>query len=131
MSEKSLINDFLLRAKEVSSTLFRNQVGMGWYGKFKARLSNDDVILSNPRPLRAGLCDGSSDLIGWTKTTITQEMVGETVAIFTACEIKFGNTITTDEQKNFVNAVHNAGGIGIVTKTFEDFSEYLLNRFRR
>ena len=30
----------------------------------------------------------SSDLIGFTKIVITQEMVGQTVAVFTACEVK-------------------------------------------
>ena len=130
MSEKSIINEFLLRARELSATLFRNQVGMGWYGKFKARLSNDDVILSSARPLRAGLCEGSSDLIGWTRMTITQEMVGKTVAIFTACEIKFSSTVTTPEQASFTQAVHKSGGLGTVARSFDEFTDYITNRWR-
>lgn len=38
--------------------------------------------------VRYGLCPGSSDLIGFRTITITPDMVGQQVAVFTAVEVK-------------------------------------------
>jgi hypothetical protein len=40
------------------------------------------------RPVSFGLCKGSADLIGWKRVTVTPEMVGSTVAVFTSIEVK-------------------------------------------
>ena len=66
--------------------LWRNNVGMGWAGKSK-KVGNTRVIF-DPQVLHAGLCKGSSDLIGIRRVTITQEMVGTEVGVFMAVEIK-------------------------------------------
>lgn len=59
----------------------------------------------------------SSDLIGFTKVTITPEMVGKTIAVFTAVEVKkeawdenkkFDKRETA--QNNFINFIKNNGG---------------------
>ena len=67
----------------------------------------------------------SSDLIGWTPVVITQDMVGKTVAVFTAMEVKpVGFIIKTQynegtrewAQENFCQTVRDAGGFaGFVT----------------
>lgn len=64
--------------------------------------------------VRYGLFVGSGDLIGWTTRTITQEMVGSTVAIFTSVEVKTGTGVASLEQKNWKDAVESAGGIALI-----------------
>lgn len=64
--------------------------------------------------MRAGLCEGSSDLIGWTTVEITPEMVGRKVAVFTAVEVKVPGKRPTAEQVNFLAQVRTAGGIAEV-----------------
>lgn len=60
----------------------------------------------------------SSDLIGITKVTITPEMVGKTVAIFTAIEVKkedWNHNKKLDKREtaqfNFIQWVNENGGI--------------------
>lgn len=113
--EKNIINRVLLKFP----TLFRNNTGKGWVGKILEH-SNGIIKLLNPRPLNAGLCVGSSDLIGWTPITVTQEMIGQKIAVFTACEIKTQNIKPTKEQINFINAVKNSGGIACIAYDVTD-----------
>jgi hypothetical protein len=52
---------------------------------------NNTGTLPDPRtgrPVQFGLARGSADLIGWRTITITPEMVGQRVAIFTSIEVK-------------------------------------------
>ena len=59
-----------------------------------------------------GLAPGASDLIGWKTVTITEDMVGQKVAVFTAIEVKASpSSRKTREQKLFVEAVRRAGGL--------------------
>ena len=75
-----------------------------------------------------GLCVGSSDLIGWTTREITPDMVGQTVAIFTAIEVKKATGTTSPEQQNFISRVREAGGIAGVARSPEEARDILLNR---
>ncbi len=113
--EKNIINRVLIKFP----TLFRNNTGKGWVGKIISHTNNIITIL-NPRPLTAGLCVGSSDLIGWTPITITKCMIGHKIAIFTACEIKTNNLKPTKEQTNFINAIKKQGGIACVAYSEND-----------
>lgn len=89
--------------------IFRNNVALAWVGKSR-RLTDGTVIIKDARPLHAGLCIGSSDLIGYTSRIITAADVGKRIAIFTAIESKDGGR-PSKEQKAFILAVKNAGGI--------------------
>lgn len=127
MSEKKIINDVLLSASKLGWRLFRNNTGTGWAGKIfrtpmpiSVRLNPEDVIIRNASLLNAGLCKGSSDIIGWKPVIITQDMVGKTVAIFTAIEIKYGSTKTTEEQSNFIDNVIRAGGYGKIVRSADE-----------
>lgn len=100
--------------------LFRQNVGLGWVGKI-IRKTASEITLGSPRPLHAGLCKGSGDLIGWTPVVITPEMVGRTVAVFTSIECKeTGGGRTSEEQKKFADAVVGAGGIAGIAASEED-----------
>lgn len=87
--------------------LFRNQVGS----------------LPDPRSGRLvsfGLARGSADLIGWRTVTITPEMVGRRIAVFTSIEIKTASGRLTPQQRSWLQAVHQAGGISGVARSVND-----------
>ena len=71
-------------------------------------------------PVRYGLQPGSSDLIGWRTVTITPEMVGQQVAVFTSIEVKTPTGRLRPEQKLWLSAVQAAGGIAGVARSVED-----------
>lgn len=74
-----------------------------------------------------GLGVGSSDIIGYTSVTITPEMVGTKVAVFTAVEVKKLGGKPTLEQLEFNNAISVAGGIAFVADSMECFIENFQN----
>lgn len=114
MTEPELIRRILLAGTAEGARLFRQNVGQGWAGKAVHRGST--VVIENARPLHAGLCKGSSDIIGWRPVVITPDMVGQTVAIFVAIEAKTGRLRTTADQQRFLDAVEKAGGIAGVAR---------------
>lgn len=66
--------------------------------------------------VRYGLCPGSSDLIGFRTITITPEMVGQRVAIFSAVEVKDRGR-PTEQQAAFIRMVQMAGGLAGVARS--------------
>ena len=72
-----------------------------------------------------GLAKGSSDLIGWTTRTITPEMVGQQVAVFTSIEVKSATGRIRPEQQQWIDAVQAAGGIAGVARSVEDAQQLL------
>lgn len=126
MKEKDLMQDIMLSGSASGYRLFRNNVAKTWIGKSRriatrqtVTLEPGDVVISQARRLHAGLCEGSSDVIGWKPTIITPEMVGGSVAVFTAAEVKLKGR-ATDKQLKFVNAVKKDGGIGVIARSPED-----------
>lgn len=112
MKESDLLKKIQVAASKVGSRLFRNNCGA---------LKND-----RGQWVKYGLANpGGSDLIGWTPVKITQEMVGGTVAVFTAIEGKTGYLKTTPEQDQFISAVLQAGGIAGVARTELDAMEII------
>ena len=90
--------------------LFRNQVGQ----------------LSDPRtgrPVQFGLARGSADLIGWRTITITPEMVGQRVAVFTSIEVKTPTGRLTPAQSAWLGTVRGAGGIAGIARSVADAFE--------
>lgn len=104
--ESELLDKILLNFGNGNVRLFRNNVG----------------ALQDKRGqwVRYGVCNpGGSDLIGWTRVTITPEMVGKDVAVFTAIEVKAG-TKPTQEQLQFLGAVESHCGKAGVARSLED-----------
>lgn len=115
MTERSIQTRILLAiGKRPDIRLFRNNTGQGWQGQTVR--DGAKLIIMNPRPLMAGLHKGSSDLIGWKTVEITPDMVGQKLAVFCAVEVKTGSGRTTAEQDNFLQAVRDAGGIGVIMR---------------
>ncbi len=90
--------------------MFRNNNGVALY--FNKKKSKVMTVVY-------GLGVGTSDLIGWTPVTITKDMVGKQVAVFTALEGKRGRGRLTKEQEAFIDLVHRVGGFTGVFKTPE------------
>jgi len=87
--------------------IFRNQVGS----------------LPDPRTGRLvqfGLARGSADLIGWRTITITPEMVGTRLAVFTSIEVKTPTGRLTPAQHAWMGAVRSAGGIAGIARSVAD-----------
>ena len=123
MSEHRIQNEIRL-AISGKATLFRNNVGTAWIGD-ASKLKDGSVLIRNPRIFHAGLCEGSSDLIGWRSLTITPEMVGQTVAVFAALEVKSKTGRATAGQKNFCQRVTEAGGFAGIVKSPDDAKKTL------
>ena len=102
MKEKPILDEIMLAAPKLGARLFRNNVGM--------------LEDRNGQKVRYGLCVGSSDLIGWKQVTITPEMVGKTVAVFLAVEVKTGKMLPTEAQNAFTEAVSKSGGFSMVVR---------------
>ena len=80
---------------------------------------------ANGRPVQFGLCKGSADLIGWTTRTITPEMVGTQVAVFTSIEVKTPTGRLRPEQRQWLDAVQAAGGVAGVARSVADAQQLL------
>ena len=114
MNEHPLQDRLISKLNHDNIRMFRNNVGVAYQGNVK-RIGFRSVIIRNCSAIRFGLCPGSSDLIGWKSVTVTPEMVGKQVAVFTAIEVKRPNkSKTTKGQINFIEQVKKAGGIGMI-----------------
>jgi hypothetical protein len=107
--------------------LFRNNTGQAWTGIVVERTAAR-ITLAEYRPLHAGLVKGSSDLVGWRSVTITPEMVGKQVAVFTAIEAKTQTGRATNEQMIFLENVKAAGGFAGVARSPEDARKIIESR---
>jgi hypothetical protein len=72
-----------------------------------------------------GLCPGSADLIGYRSVTVTADMVGQTVAVFAAVEVKAERGRPTPEQTAFLEHVTAAGGLAGIARSVEDARQIL------
>lgn len=120
----------LKRATEMGARLFRVNVGRAWVGErvdHQMRGINIPpgwVVLKDARPFRAGV-PGMSDLIGWMPVEITPEMVGKTLAVYTAVETKTPRGRATAEQKQFLDVVSQSGGRAGIARTDGDLDNIL------
>lgn len=140
MIESEVWKQMLLAAGKIRSAsvrIFRNNVGLGWSGQavkvtganlLTVRLQPGDVVLRNARPVKYGLMTGSGDGIGWSTVTITPEMVGRKIAVFTSAETKSTTGRVKKEQETWRKNVASAGGIaaiirkpGELTEAVDDF----------
>jgi hypothetical protein len=129
MKETNITRIIMLALSKIGRvTSFRNNVGLGWQGE-TSRLKDGSIIIRNPRPLHAGLCTGSSDLIGWTQREITPDMVGKKVAVFTAIEVKGERGTVSKEQLAFINRVRECGGIAGIART-PDEAVHLIDGYK-
>ena len=122
-SEHDTQQRILLAHGSGDTRLWRNNVGTGWAGAatrvtagnlsaLAHTLRPGDVVVRNARPLHAGLCVGSSDLIGYRQ-------VGG-LAQFVALEVKSATGRPTPEQTRFLDHISSAGGCAAVVRSVDD-----------
>lgn len=111
MSESAVQTRVSLEASKRGIRLWRNNSGVAPddQGNRTVRYGLGNVSSQVNKVMK------SSDLIGITPVVVTQEMVGKTVGIFTAYEIKKGSWAYkhTDREKAqlaFINLVQQLGG---------------------
>lgn len=95
MSESEILQQVRRAVSEIGVRVFRNNVGV-----LKDKQGNH---------VRYGLCNGSSDLIGWDST-----------GRFVAIEVKRPGGKITPEQQNFIDQVNKAGGIAGIVHSEEE-----------
>ena len=128
MSEHVTQQRILLAHGSGTVRLWRNNVGTGWAGQatkvtggnlpvIAAGLRPGDVVIRQGRPLHAGLCVGSSDLIGYRQV--------DGVAQFVALEVKSATGRATKEQTQFLEHIAGAGGCAGVVRSVDDASALL------
>ncbi len=119
MLESDIQKLIMLAVAKQGHVLFRNNTAQGWAGK-SANAGRGTVVIENPRPLYAGLCKGSSDLIGWTSC-----------GLFLAVEVKRPGQKPTPEQANFAAQVNKAGGIAIVATSDKEATDQIATEIYR
>jgi hypothetical protein len=128
MSEHLIQQRILLAHGSGDVRLFRNNVGTGWAGQaaritagnlsaIAHTLRPGDVIIRNARPLHAGLCVGSSDLIGYRRV--------DGLAQFVALEVKSATGRPTTEQTRFLDHITTAGGCAAIVRSIADADSVL------
>jgi len=124
MSEHTTQQRILLACGSGPVRLWRNNVGTGWAGqavKIQRRgmvaVEPGDIIVRQGRPLHAGLCVGSSDLIGYR--------VVDRVAQFVALEVKSATGRATAQQTQFIDHINAVGGCAGIVRSVEDVQTVL------
>lgn len=118
MAERSIQNT-IRNALAGAAHIFRGNVGEGWTGE-ATRLPDGSVLIRNPRRFGTGLPTGFSDLFGWRTVTVTPDMVGRKIAVFTAIECKTQRGRLRPEQESFLRAVRESGGFAGVARSADD-----------
>jgi hypothetical protein len=113
VTEQQIQQEIRLAVGHGDTRLFRNNTGT--------------LRDQHGRPVTFGLAKGSADLIGWRTVTVTPEMVGQQVAVFTSIEVKTATGRLRPEQRQWLEAVQAAGGIAGVARSVDDANVLVMN----
>lgn len=123
-TEHDIQNKIVLSVQKAGSTMFRNNVGYA---------QKTDPNTGKSYWIRFGLCEGSSDLIGITPVKITPGMIGKTVGVFTAIEVKKDvkksyDKHRMDTQQRFIDFINRNGGFAFKSDDPEKAQKEVLDR---
>ena len=93
--ETNVVNDCLIAISQAGGVAFRNNTGV--------------LPDANGRPIKFGLCKGSSDIIGVCPD-----------GVFLAVECKTATGRATPEQLRFIDMVKSKGGRAGIARTAQD-----------
>ena len=116
-TEKRVEQDIMLALSTDGCRVFRNAVGVGY--------TKDGSVFNY------GLCKGSSDIIGITPITITPDMVGKRIGVFTAVEVKksekgYG---ASEDQHRFIKMITDNGGFAGVAYDKESAKKVIFSLY--
>lgn len=94
-SEANILNDCLIALSEAGCLAWRNNTGV--------------LPAKNGRPIRFGLCVGSSDIVGMTPD-----------GVFLAIECKTAKGRVSKAQRNFIEQVRRQGGRAGVARSAQE-----------
>lgn len=131
--ESNIVQDCRIAASKGGARVFRNNRGffvtIDCIEKIRKAVMQPNPVkavmetLKTLRRVRAGLeVPGSSDLIGWHTITVTPEMVGKQIAVFTAPEVKRPGQYPSPDQRKFITNVQEAGGIAGVVHSGDEMA---------
>lgn len=104
MQESKILNEIRVGVSP-GSILFRQQVGT--------------FLTREGYPIKVGF-KGTPDLCGWTVITITPDLIGRRVAVFTGIEVKTETGRIRPEQQHFIDVLKKAGGIAGIARSLEE-----------
>lgn len=131
MSSEGVVQKQIIGAMGMLCRLFRLNGGKAWMSNLGPKgvitMADGSKLIKAPRPVGLGLTmtngdsvPGQSDLGGWTSVTITPEMVGKVVAVYTAIETKrTKGGKASDDQLGFIDQVQRQGGIAGIANSVE------------
>jgi hypothetical protein len=111
-SEQAIQQSIILAHSKGNTRLLRNNCG-------QCKTTDGRVIrygVGNP---------GGADLIGLTAVTITPDMVGQRLAVFTAIEVKTPTGRISEQQQRFIAMVKGFGGIAGIARSVDDAAKLL------
>lgn len=91
--------------------IFRNNVALAWAGELVSR-NGSTVVIRNARPLHAGLCVGSGDLIGFRND-----------GRFLSLEVKTRTGRPSGDQLNWQRVVRQFGGVAEIVRSVDEALE--------
>ena len=128
MSDESEVQqDIQIEASKLGNKLFRNNSGGCKDATGRVIYYGLGVISSQQNKYFK-----SSDLIGFTPITITPDMVGRKLAVFTAVEVKktkwkYMATEREVAQKKFLDVVNMNGGIGMFCTSIDSYKKAIID----
>lgn len=112
-AETNIVNDIMKDVSPSGTRLFRNVRGLF-------------LTPDGRQKILAGLiAPGASDLVGFRPIKITQEMVGQTIAVFVSIEAKTKTGYPSKEQRHFIDFIRENGGFAGVARSKEDARKIL------
>lgn len=137
MKEMDILRQ-VMRLSTGAVRLFRNNVGSFYTGKIErvrgtgvVTVNPGDVVIRSARLVDCGLQEGSGDLIGWKSVEVTQDMVGQRVALFVSIEVKGEGGRVSAAQQVWLGVVRKFGGLAGVARSVEEAKAALSQDMRR
>lgn len=115
---------------------WRINVGQGWTGKARhfsrkqeITVEPGDVLIKAARTFNTGAPVGFSDVIGAVPVVITPDMIGKTVAVFSAIEVKNETGKSSKEQVRFISLLQSIGAKAGVARSAEGAIQILRGEY--
>ena len=118
MRESDIQNSILVALSESGAYALRINSGTFWGGEIVAH-DGRRLMLEHPTRIN-GAPAGTSDILGCSTVTITPDMVGQTVAIMFAVEVKRPGEPVPKHQDRYLALMRARGARAGVARSAED-----------